>query len=243
MAHDLAHKLATQQKSFVVLDFSAPDKRALPLGAYLADEFSAALAQSDPSLKVIDRKRLPVALKLLLLKPEREFDSEAASELAVELDANCVISGSYGNFQGELGVTVVVNYAKNCPSVLVNAKLTLSPEMATQLAVPLESLEPAGGAAKSGEAGITNVKCLKCPQARYSDAAVKAKQQGTVTLVVLISPEGRATDVKVLKGLGYGLSEQAVAAVKKWIFAPAVDPDGVAVAVTQDIQVTFSLYY
>jgi hypothetical protein len=39
------------------------------------------------------------------------------------------------------------------------------------------------------------------------------------------------------------LSEQAVATVKKWIFAPAVDPDGVAVAVTQDIQVTFSLYY
>jgi hypothetical protein len=53
MAHDLAHKIATQQKSFVVLDFGAPDERALPLGAYLADEFSAALAQSDPSLKVI----------------------------------------------------------------------------------------------------------------------------------------------------------------------------------------------
>jgi len=46
MADQLAGKLSSgEHLRIIVLDFSAPDDRSLPFGAYLADEFSAALVK------------------------------------------------------------------------------------------------------------------------------------------------------------------------------------------------------
>ena len=84
--------------------------------------------------------------------------------------------------------------------------------------------------------------CIYCPQAQYSDEAVKAKYQGTVTLVAIITAEGKATDIQVLKGLGLGLDEKAIEAVRTWRFRPAAGPNGRPAPVRQTIEVTFHLY-
>jgi TonB family protein len=84
--------------------------------------------------------------------------------------------------------------------------------------------------------------CIYCPQAQYSDEAVKAKYQGTVTLVAIITAEGKATDIQVLKGLGLGLDEKAIEAVRTWRFRPAAGPNGRPSPVRQTIEVTFHLY-
>ena len=85
-------------------------------------------------------------------------------------------------------------------------------------------------------------QCLYCPNAQFSDEAVKAKYQGTVTLTIIVTPDGRASSVTVVKGLGLGLDENAVAAVKTWRFKPAVGPDGKPAAVRTNIEVQFHLY-
>lgn len=99
-----------------------------------------------------------------------------------------------------------------------------------------------GGYPTAGTGGYGSPACLYCPQPQFSDEAVKAKYQGTVLLVAIITADGRATDIRVAKGLGLGLDEKAVEAVRTWRFRPALGPDGKPASVRQTIEVTFHLY-
>jgi protein TonB len=99
-----------------------------------------------------------------------------------------------------------------------------------------------GGIFNAGTGGYGYPACVYCPQAQYSDEAVKAKYQGTVTLIAVITPDGKATDIHVVKGLGLGLDEKAIEAVRTWRFRPAAGPNGKAAPVRQTIEVTFHLY-
>jgi TonB family protein len=61
-----------------------------------------------------------------------------------------------------------------------------------------------------------------------------------VDLEVVVDRDGRATNVRVVRGLGAGLDQQAVAAVRQWRFAPA-RRNGVPVDVVVDVSVDFRL--
>lgn len=99
-----------------------------------------------------------------------------------------------------------------------------------------------GGAFNAGTGGYGYPTCLYCPEPQFSDEAVKAKYQGVVLLSAIITADGRATDIQVVKGLGLGLDEKAIEAVRTWRFTPARGPDGKAAAVRTPIEVTFRLY-
>ena len=75
----------------------------------------------------------------------------------------------------------------------------------------------------------------------YSDEARKAKYQGTVVLQCVVTPDGRATNLNVVKGPGLGLEEKAMEAVRGWRFKPAIGPGGKPVPVQVIIEVTFRL--
>lgn len=93
----------------------------------------------------------------------------------------------------------------------------------------------------AGSDGYGSPQCIYCPNAQFSDEAVRAKHQGIVLVNALITPDGRAIDIKVVKSLGLGLDENAVAAVRTWRFKPATGPDGKPAAVVQTIEVEFRL--
>ena len=99
-----------------------------------------------------------------------------------------------------------------------------------------------GGSPHAGENGYGTPVCLYCPQPEFSNEAVKAKYQGVVVVQTLISADGRATNIRVVKGVGLGLDEKAVEAVRNWRFKPAMGPDGRPAAVLTFIEVTFHLY-
>ena len=107
---------------------------------------------------------------------------------------------------------------------------------------PGQAYNTGGGTPNAGTGGYGSPACLYCPQPQFSDEAVKAKYQGTVLLVAVITADGRATDIRVAKGLGLGLDEKAVEAVRTWRFRPALGPDGKPASVRQSIEVTFHLY-
>jgi TonB family protein len=74
----------------------------------------------------------------------------------------------------------------------------------------------------------------------YTEEARRAKYQGTVLLYVQVSPEGLATNMKVLRALGLGLDEKALECVAKWRFRPGMK-DGQPVTVEAQIEVNFRL--
>ncbi|HXA17185.1 MAG TPA: TonB family protein [Thermoanaerobaculia bacterium] len=74
----------------------------------------------------------------------------------------------------------------------------------------------------------------------YTDAARKGRVTGVVVVEAIVNKQGDVEQVKVLKGLPMGLSEQAVEAVKKWHFHPGT-LNGQPVEVIFDLTVTFTL--
>jgi len=74
----------------------------------------------------------------------------------------------------------------------------------------------------------------------YTEEARTAKVEGTVVLFAEISSAGVVGNVVVLHGLGKGLDESAVGAIKQWKFSPALK-DGRPVAVMITIEMNLSL--
>jgi TonB family protein len=74
----------------------------------------------------------------------------------------------------------------------------------------------------------------------YSAEARTAKFEGTVLLRTEIGTDGLVHDIHVIRPLGLGLDEKAVAAVTKWKFQPGM-VDGQPVAVVANIEVKFRL--
>lgn len=55
----------------------------------------------------------------------------------------------------------------------------------------------------------------------YTDAAREAKVSGSVVLEGVIDKSGQPSNLRVVRGLGYGLDESALEAVGQWKFEPA----------------------
>jgi protein TonB len=90
--------------------------------------------------------------------------------------------------------------------------------------------------------GISLPTCVICPYPVYTDEARHVKMQGTVTLRVLVGTDGKAADIRVVRGIGYGLEERAVQTVRGWKFNPARDANRRAVAAWITVEAVFRLF-
>jgi len=89
--------------------------------------------------------------------------------------------------------------------------------------------------------GVRAPKPVYAPNPEYVESARKQKINGTVTLAMIVTAEGKVRNVKVTKSLDEGLDKQALAVVSTWKFEPATR-DGKPVAVHLSADVTFRLY-
>jgi TonB family protein len=77
-------------------------------------------------------------------------------------------------------------------------------------------------------------------EAQYSEEARRLGYEGTVVLEAVIRKDGTVDIRRVVRGLGLGLDENAVAALKQWRFRPGMT-DGQPVDVSINIEVNFRL--
>lgn len=97
-----------------------------------------------------------------------------------------------------------------------------------------------GDPPRAGKNGYGMPACVYCPQPELSDEAIKAKHfNGVVVLEALVTADGRATNVHVIKAVGLGLDIKAVEIVPTWRFKPALGPDGRAASVVTRIECKF----
>jgi TonB family protein len=94
----------------------------------------------------------------------------------------------------------------------------------------------------TGERAVAMPVCLVCPLPVYTDEARHVKMQGTVTLRVLVSADGKATQIRVVRGPGYGLEKRAEESVRGWKFRPARDATNRAVPAWVIIEAVFRLF-
>jgi TonB family protein len=96
-----------------------------------------------------------------------------------------------------------------------------------------------GGPFRPGS-GIEPPRLLREVKADYTEAARRAGTTGDVLLEIVVRRDGSVGDVKLLQGLGGGLNERAVQAVRQWRFAPATRR-GTPVDVIVEVAVQFKL--
>jgi periplasmic protein TonB len=96
-----------------------------------------------------------------------------------------------------------------------------------------------GGVYRVG-GGVSSPQILHQVDPEYSEEARKAKYNGTVLLHIVVNTDGHVSDVTVVRGVGLGLDEKAIEAVKQWRFKPGAR-NGVPVRVAANVEVNFRL--
>jgi TonB family protein len=105
---------------------------------------------------------------------------------------------------------------------------------------PKENTSPSGRRVYTEADGISGPKVLHRVDPSYTEAARRAQFSGTNLLRAVIDVDGKAKDIRVVKGIGYGLDEKAIECVRQWIFAPATK-DGKPVPFEGTIELNFRL--
>jgi TonB family protein len=136
-----------------------------------------------------------------------------------------------------LAIALSVTPASRAQTSAIPTDTAIS-QLAFRIADPLQKLH----ATKIVFADLKGPDGQICPPPQYSAEARRAKIEGTVVLQVVITTDGRAINIKIVRDPGNGLAMKAVESVRKWKFKPAVGPDGNPIAVVVPIEVTFRSY-
>jgi TonB family protein len=87
---------------------------------------------------------------------------------------------------------------------------------------------------------LTPVEILSKPVPNYTEEARKMKIEGEVLLEVVFEASGKLHVVRVVRGLGHGLDENAIKAAEQIRFKPA-QHDGQASDSTATLHIVFQL--
>lgn len=85
---------------------------------------------------------------------------------------------------------------------------------------------------------VTAPRLIEKVEPALTDEARKARVDDFVELSIEVHPDGRVHNIQVMKSLGMGLDENAIAAVEQWSFEPGTK-DGEPVAVEATVEVRF----
>ncbi|MDQ5873023.1 MAG: TonB family protein, partial [Acidobacteriota bacterium] len=109
-------------------------------------------------------------------------------------------------------------------------------------APPVEPAAPPPPVPGPGETGqvVAPAVLVSKVDPEYPPAAVHAQAEGSVVLEIGIDETGRVTDVQVVRGLSFGLSEAAATAVREWRYRPAQGPSG-PIASRKTVRILFTL--
>lgn len=241
LAERTAAALSHSQLNVVmVFDFAGPDQMDV-VGQKLAADFRAALIKSGHGVQVEEHSLLRELLRKNDLAASGLHDASLAQWLALQSGADAWISGTLSNGSGGLTVTVKAFGVKSSDQILkFETSVPLGDDLRALIGKSEEDEFPS--LPKSGKNGYSYPICIRCTPAQFSAEATARKFTGTVALEATVDAEGKVKDLRITKGLPFGLTEQAIRAVQEWQFKPATGPDGKPASVRQKIQVTFHSY-
>jgi protein TonB len=98
-----------------------------------------------------------------------------------------------------------------------------------------------GGGLRRIGGGVSAPVVLFAPEPEFSEEARKAKVAGNVLVYLQVDTSGHPTHVHVLRGIGLGLDEKAIDAVRQYKFKPAME-NGHPVPVEMQVEVNFQIF-
>jgi TonB family protein len=221
----------------VVCDFVDDEGRVTLQGVLLADRLSFALLE-EQGFETLNRDRLNMHLYGPKL-PKNESLEKAEINAAQTAGAEVIVTGKIQRDAMTVKINVVALSVSTGQQI---GQGTFSiPRTQTLDDLAAQFARPNGAIYLAGQNGISMPACAYCPTPAYTDEARKNKLEGKVVVTAIIDRSGKAEKVMEVKGLGDGLTEQAIAVVRQWHFKPARDLHGHAVSVMVPVDVSFSL--
>ena len=101
-------------------------------------------------------------------------------------------------------------------------------------------LAVAPAAARNWPEVFTPPEVIQKTEPAYTQQALDEKVEGAVVLFLKVNENGSASDIKVIRALGKGLDEAAIACVQRWWFKPRMKW-GKPVACYITVQIVFRL--
>jgi periplasmic protein TonB len=98
-----------------------------------------------------------------------------------------------------------------------------------------------GGGPKRIGGGVSAPVLVYSVDPEFSEEARRAKTAGNVMVSLWVDEKGNPSHVRVIRGVGMGLDEKALAAVKQYRFRPAME-NGKPVTVELNVEVTFTIF-
>jgi len=248
-------KLEEKEPHVLVIDFFRSSLgNSSRLGTLLADRFSESLSAYSAGLEVLDRNALKDYLTKEWTTLEDLKSNDVCLRIGRQLGATGVILGTLYEENGQVSLTIHLEGLGPVTKTDVfeptdqRVRFPTSEEMHAMLLQPgpnyarkPDDIPAEPGIVRAGLEGVTSPVCIYCPQPDYSDAARVAKFQGSVRLSIVVTAEGQATSIFVTKGAPFGLTEQAIKAIRGWHFRPA-GKDGNPVTTRVEIETTWHLY-
>lgn len=239
LADALVH---SKQKSVIVFDFWGPDQTLTALGQNCAQSLSTALATGPVPLEVLDRSGIAAACLRHGLSPANTHDTSIETWIGQDLGAKALVLGQLSVVDDKLEIQITAYRTKDQKWIAGFKQTSLiTNDMRVLMAKEVESIAVKTAPAQPSSNKYSYPKCVSCPPAEYDRRAADKGLEGTVLLNVIVGTNGKASDIIIIKGLPYGLTQKAIEAVGRWTFKPALTPQGQPVEVRQTIEVTFHL--
>jgi TonB family protein len=237
----------------LVLGFTYEKHAGNAAGDYLAERLSEALAAKLNSREVVATKQFRTYLLSVGLSPFDLDEPDAAEWNAGEVGADLMVLGEIRSSRHIELKAKLIRLSDHKTLTTASIEFQPSPDIRVLLskridwpATPKLAVSCFGSrhdisADAFKAAGISQPRCIRCPNPNYPDKARAARYQGNVKLDVVVNEQGRVASIAVVKPDPYGLSELAVKAVRGWQLQPALLKEQ-PVAVCVQVEVTFAMY-
>ncbi len=156
-------------------------------------------------------------------KKEEVKEIKKTSTPIFGVNMNSTIQGQGGSFQVQVGNTLMTDSKTGWENGKPKEVLDYDPD-----AIAIKDTKKTEEVKKIIPPVKIKSKALpkKVIKPVYTKEAKEAEIEGQIILKITIEKDGSVKAAEVLKGLGYGLDEEAVKAVKQFLFEPAVLTNG-----------------
>jgi TonB family protein len=157
---------------------------------------------------------------------------------ALQIDGNPIPTVHFVRITKGLDGTVVAATSVGSEALAIANDLLPSEFPPPASTAPASTPAPVGPVVTG--AGVTAPRVRTKVEPEYSEEASRARLQGRVVMKFVVDLNGLPRDYQIVRRLGLGLDEKAIAAVQRWRFEPGMK-DGQAVNTFATIEMNFRL--
>ena len=241
-AESLAKEIEQAQfHRIYVPDFLDPAGTRTQKGCFFASAFSTELAKAAHNFEVVNRIAAQKQLNELHISAQDLLQPETLAKATQALGVDSVLVGTATITATDANLRLSLReaaYGKEVHAMDYHEEL----KPGFEVNFPAVEVESSRTLYFPNLDGVSNPKCIYCPNPSYTDKARGNKFQGSVMLSVVVDEKGSVRDVRVVQDPGYGLGQKSVDSLKKWRMEPSRDPQGNPVTIRVAVETLFRLY-